>query len=198
MIGKLVKQLREDYDRHGRSVRNPALWAVAVYRYGAWANTLPASPMRWLASKAYAPLFLGVEVTTGCTINREAKIGEGFHLIHGGNVRIHPEAVIGKGCAILHDVTIGTNMGKTGVPVIGDGVHIGSGAKILGPVKIGDGASIAANSLVIADVPAGATAVGVPARVLPYPGREPTPANDSSKLAVKSTTNGVLATGSGS
>jgi serine O-acetyltransferase len=172
MIGKLVKQLREDFERHGGDVRNLSLWAVAVYRYGAWANELPPSPLRWIASKAYAPLFMGVEMATGCTINREAKIGEGFHLIHGGNVRIHPDTVIGKDCAILHDVTIGTNMGKHGVPVIGDGVHIGSGAKILGPITIGDGAIIAANSLVLSDVPAGCTAIGVPARVLPYPGRE--------------------------
>jgi serine O-acetyltransferase len=162
-------------------MRNPALWAVAAYRYGNWTQSLRPSPLSWLASKAYAPLFLGIEVATGCTINREAKIGEGFHLIHGGNVRIHPDTVIGKGCAILHDVTIGTNMGKEGVPVIGDGVHIGSGAKILGPVKIGDGASIAANSLVVTDVPAGATAVGVPARVLPYPGR--VSANDAHPAA---------------
>jgi serine O-acetyltransferase len=171
MIGKLVRQLRDDYQRHGASLKNPAMWAMAVYRYGSWVNNLPPSPFRWVASKAYGPLFLGIEVATGCTINSEAKIGENFHLIHGGNVRIHPDTVIGNDVAILHDVTIGTNMGKEGVPVIGDGVHIGSGAKILGPVKIGNGANIAANSLVINDVPAGATAVGVPARILNYTGR---------------------------
>src|SRR5689334_13578029 len=115
-LAKLVQQLREDYETHGRSIRNPALWAVAVYRYGAWTKSLRPSPLTWIADKVYAPLFLGIEVATGCTINREAKIGDGFHLIHGGNVRIHPEAVIGKSCAILHDVTIGTNMGKVGAP----------------------------------------------------------------------------------
>lgn len=170
MIRQLFKRLREDYERHGGSVRDLSLWTVAVYRYGAWTNELPPSPLRWIASKAYGPMFLGIEMITGCTINREAKIGDGFHLIHGGNVRIHPDTVIGKNCSILHDVTIGTNIGREGVPVIGDNVQIGAGAKILGPIKIGDGAVIAANSLVIADVPAGTTAVGVPARALPYPG----------------------------
>src|SRR5882757_6522866 len=170
MIRQLFKQLRDDYERHGSSLRDLSIWTLAVYRYGAWTNELPPSALRWVASKAYAPMFLGIEMITGCTINREVKIGDGFHLIHGGNVRIHPDVVIGKNCTILHEVTIGTNTGREGVPVIGDNVQIGAGAKILGPIKIGDGAIIAANSLVIADVPAGATAVGVPARALPYPG----------------------------
>jgi serine O-acetyltransferase len=71
----------------------------------------------------------------------------------------------------MHDVTIGTNMEREGVPVLGDDVFVGAGAKILGPVRIGSGARIAANSLVLQDVPEGATAIGVPARVLRYTGR---------------------------
>src|SRR5262249_16975207 len=67
---------------------------------------------------------------------------------------------------ILHNVTLGTNMGPD-VPTIGNDVFIGCGASILGKVTIGDGARIAANSLVIADVPPGATAIGVPAKVMP-------------------------------
>ena len=71
----------------------------------------------------------------------------------------------------MHDVTIGTNMDRPGVPRLGNNVFVGAGAKILGGISIGDGARIAANSLVVCDVPAGATAVGVPARVLQYTGR---------------------------
>jgi serine O-acetyltransferase len=74
----------------------------------------------------------------------------------------------------MHDVTIGES-DRRGVPVIGDDVFIGAGAKVLGPIRIGHGARVAANSLVIADVPDGATAIGVPARILSYSGRKQTP-----------------------
>jgi len=78
--------------------------------------------------------------------------------------------VIGDRVGIMHDVTIGTNLERPGTPVIGNDVFIGTGARILGGVKIGDGARIAANSVVLTDVPAGATAIGVPARVMQYTG----------------------------
>jgi serine O-acetyltransferase len=135
--------------------------------------------MRTLTSKVYGGLSLGVEVTTGVVIDRAVQLGPEFHLVHSGNTKIHPGVVIGARCGIMHDVTLGMNMERKGVPRIGDDVFIGAGAKVLGPVTIGDGARVAANSLVLSDVPAGATAVGVPARVLIYTGRaaaEATPA----------------------
>jgi serine O-acetyltransferase len=95
--------------------------------------------------------------------------------VHGWNIKIHPDSVIGARVGIMHDVTLGTNMERPGAPVIGDDVFIGAGARILGGVHIGNGARIAANSLVIGDVPAGATAVGVPARVMQYTGRPSPP-----------------------
>ena len=77
--------------------------------------------------------------------------------------------MIGDGCMLFHNVTIGGN-GKTGdvigAPVIGKNVFIGAGAVILGPITIGDGAKIGANSVVLHDVPEGATAVGMPAKVV--------------------------------
>jgi serine O-acetyltransferase len=89
-------------------------------------------------------------------------------------VRIHPRTVIGERVGIMNDVTIGTANARDGFPVIGNDVFIGTGARILGPVKIGDGAVIAANTLVITDVPAGATIMGVPGRVLPQAKPRPT------------------------
>jgi serine O-acetyltransferase len=167
----LVETLKGDFRRHEASLKNPALWAVAVYRFGRFVNELPPGVTRSVASKAYGVMFLGVELTSGIVFNREATVGQDFHLIHWGNTKIHPGVVIGDRVGIMHDVTLGTTMEREGVPRIGNDVFIGAGAKILGPVKVGDGAIVAANSLVLSDVPPGATAVGVPARMLNYTGR---------------------------
>ena len=78
---------------------------------------------------------------------------------------IHPDATIGVNCLIHQQVTIGVS-GNRGVPRIGGHVDIGAGAKILGGVVIGDHAKIGANAVVTRDVPAGATAVGIPARIV--------------------------------
>lgn len=169
-LASLFTTLREVHRRH-RTIKNPAMWAVAVYRYGCWSSEFGNSVMGTLTSGIYGALFMGIGMTTGIVINREARIGKNFHLVHWGNTKIHPKAVIGDRVGIMHDVTIGTNMERTGAPRIGNDVFIGAGAKILGPVTIGDGARIAANSLVLSDVPAGTTAIGVPARVLQYTGR---------------------------
>jgi serine O-acetyltransferase len=167
----LVDTLKADFRRHEASFKNPALWAVAVYRLGRFAGELPAGPARAVASRAYGLLSLGVEVSSGIVFDRDAVVGKDFHLIHWGNTKIHAGVVMGDRVGIMHDVTLGTSMEREGLPRIGNDVFIGAGAKILGPVQIGDRAIIAANSLVLTDVPAGATAVGVPARVLNYTGR---------------------------
>lgn len=169
-LSTLLEDLRSDYRRHGRTLKNPAVWALAVYRFGVWSQDIKG-PLGFVVSKVYGSMFLGVQLTTGMVLNREARIGKDLNIVHWGNTRIHPDTVIGDRCGIMHDVTIGTNMERDGVAVIGDDVFIGAGAKILGPVRIGSGARIAANSLVLQDVPEGATAVGVPARILRYTGR---------------------------
>jgi serine O-acetyltransferase len=103
-------------------------------------------------------------------IGRRVEIGEGFVIPHGyvvidGNVRI------GRDCTINPWVTIGLSGSRrwgfdTRGPILGDRVFVGTGARILGPITIGDGVRIGANAVVIDDVPAGATVVGVPGRVV--------------------------------
>lgn len=101
----------------------------------------------------------------GTDIPLDARLGGGLILTHPNGIVIHPEATIGVNCLILQQVTIGT--GSTpGLPVIGGHVDIGAGAKILGGIRIGDHVKIGANSVVITDVPAGATAAGIPARII--------------------------------
>jgi serine O-acetyltransferase len=86
-------------------------------------------------------------------------------MIHSNGIVIHPRASIGPNCLIFQQVTIGTAKGE-GVPTLGAGVEIGAGARILGDIVIGDNAKIGANAVVLCDVPEGATAVGVPARIV--------------------------------
>jgi serine O-acetyltransferase len=104
-------------------------------------------------------------VVCACDIPLNAKLGEGLVLPHPQGIVIHPQAVIGRNCMIFQQVTIGTGS-VPGLPTIGDHVDIGAGARVLGGIRIGNDARIGANAVVLSDVPAGATAVGIPARIV--------------------------------
>lgn len=104
-------------------------------------------------------------VITGADIPLNCQIGGGLLLPHPNGVVIHPEVKIGPNCLIFQQVTIGMK-GELGLPVIGGHVDIGAGAKILGNVNIGNHSCIGANAVVIQDVPAGKSAVGIPARII--------------------------------
>ncbi len=104
-------------------------------------------------------------VVTGADIPLNCALGGGLLLPHPNGIVIHPDATLGVNCLVFQQVTIGKG-GRAGVPRIGGHVDIGAGAKILGGVVIGEHARIGANAVVLDDVPAGATAVGIPARVL--------------------------------
>ena len=102
---------------------------------------------------------------TGADIPLDCQIEGGLLLPHPNGVVIHSSSQIGPNCLIFQQVTIGT--GNGGIPpVIGGHVDIGAGAKILGAVHIGDHACIGANAVVLIDVPAGKTAVGIPAVII--------------------------------
>jgi len=104
-------------------------------------------------------------VVSGADIPLTCSIGGGLVIPHPNGIVIHPSAQIGVNCIIFQQVTIGT-IAEGGFPVIGGHVDIGAGAKILGSVRIGANANIGANAVVLQDVPSGAVAVGVPARVI--------------------------------
>jgi serine O-acetyltransferase len=97
------------------------------------------------------------------------KIGSGLFVAHGYATTLAAES-IGANCYVHQGVTIGWDYRSERGPIVGDNVFIGTGAVVLGAVTIGDGARIGANAMVMCDVPAGATAVGVPARVFDCPG----------------------------
>lgn len=105
---------------------------------------------------------------TGIEIHPGAHIGRRVFIDHGMGVVIGETAEVGDDCTLYHQVTLGGtswNKGKRH-PTLGKGVVVGAGAKILGPLTVGEGAKIGSNAVVVKDVPAGATAVGIPARIL--------------------------------
>lgn len=105
---------------------------------------------------------------TGIEIHPGAKIGKGLVIDHGTGVVIGETAEIGDNCTLYQGVTLGGTGKDTGKrhPTLGNNVMIGAGAKVLGPFRIGDNAKIAAGAVVLEEIPANATAVGIPARVV--------------------------------
>ena len=110
---------------------------------------------------------------TGSEIHPGAQIGRGHFIDHGAGVVIGETAVVGDNCTIYHGVTLGGTGKGEGKrhPTVGNDVLLGAGVKVLGPIEIGDGSRIGAGSVVLRPVPAGATAIGIPAAVVRQNGR---------------------------
>jgi len=139
----------------------PGFHALLFHRLGHW---LWGAGFKWLARLTS---HLG-RWLTGIDIHPGANIGRRFFIDHGMGVVIGETADIGDDCTLYHGVTLGGtswNKGKRH-PTLGNGVVVGAGAKILGPIVVGDGAKIGSNAVVVKDVPPGATAIGIPARIV--------------------------------
>jgi serine O-acetyltransferase len=159
--------IKGDYVRHGRSLTEPAFVSLVIYRYGRWAIHRKNPVARWFANKLYGVFRVFILNITKVWIPPKTTIGEDFHIIHAeGSLSIHPNAIIGDRCGVMHNVTIGTNMGD-GAPVIGDDVFIGVNSTILGNIKIGDRVRIGANTAVSTNIPSDSIVVGSPAKVFP-------------------------------
>ena len=139
----------------------PGLHALALHRF---AHACWRRGFRWLGRfvSHVARFLTGIEIHPGAVIGRRVFID------HGMGVVIGETAEIGDDTTLYHGVTLGGtswNKGKRH-PTLGRGVVIGAGAKVLGPIRVGDGAKIGSNAVVVRDVPPGATAVGIPARIV--------------------------------
>ncbi|HXH04336.1 MAG TPA: serine O-acetyltransferase [Candidatus Competibacteraceae bacterium] len=139
----------------------PGIHAVLFHRASHWLWTHGLKwPARFLST--IARWLTGVEIHPGATIGRR------FFIDHGMGVVIGETAEIGDDCTLYHGVTLGGTSWQKGKrhPTLGNNVVIGAGAKVLGPITVHDGARIGSNSVVLKDVPTGATVVGVPGRVV--------------------------------
>ena len=105
---------------------------------------------------------------TGIEIHPGAKIGRGLFIDHGAGVVIGETAEVGDNVTIYHGVTLGGTGKDEGKrhPTVGDNVLLGTGCKVLGPITIGENSRVGANSVVLKCIPANATAIGIPARVV--------------------------------
>lgn len=139
----------------------PGLWAVMLHRPAHFLYKIHFYFLARLISQL-ARFFTGIEIHPG------AKIGKGLFIDHGMGVVIGETTEIGDDVTIYQGVTLGGTGKHTGKrhPTIGNGVLIGTGAKILGPFIVGDNAKIAANAVVLSEVEPNSTCVGVPGRIV--------------------------------
>jgi serine O-acetyltransferase len=144
-------------------------WAMAVYRFGRRLRTVPphpfVAPLLWALYRV-AEVVLGV--LTSISIDVDARIGPGLYVGHFVSLRIGPGVRIGRNCSVGQMCTIeGTGPDPaTNAPVLGERVYLGSGAKVIGPLRIADGAAICANSVVAFDVPENGVVLGIPGIVI--------------------------------
>ncbi len=164
-----LKETIEAYQRNDPAARSKfevfwlynGLHAIMYHRVAHWLFTHHMKFLgRWVSQIARR--------RTGVEIHPAAKIGRRLVIDHGMGIVIGATAEIGDDCLFYQGVTLGGTGAARGKrhPTIGNNVMIGCGAKVLGPFKVGDNARIAANSVVLNEVPANSTVVGVPGRVV--------------------------------
>ena len=168
MFSQLKEDLKVVFERDP-AVRNvfeiifcyPGFHAIYFYRLSHWLWIHQQKFLGRLVSH-FGRFLTGIEIHPGATI------GRGFFIDHGMGVVIGETAEIGDNCTIYHGVTLGgTSWAKEKRhPTLGNNIVIGSGAKILGPFTVGDDSKIGSNSVVVKEVPATATVVGIPGRVV--------------------------------
>jgi serine O-acetyltransferase len=140
----------------------PGLHALYLHKLARW---FWLHGLRWLGRfiSQFGRWLTGIEIHPG------AKVGRCVFIDHGMGVVIGETAEVGNGCTIYQGVTLGGTSLYRGAkrhPTLGEGVVVGAGAKVLGGFKVGDGARIGSNAVVVKEVPAGATVVGIPGRIV--------------------------------
>lgn len=162
IFAALRADIRRTYDlldggrlrRIANCARAAGVQAVVVYRFGQWVERR-SLPLRIVLEPFFLVGQFFVHVLWGIELPRKARIGPGLYIGHFGGITVSPEAVMGEHCSISPGVVIGlSGQGeRLGVPVIGDDVYIGPGAKVIGKIRIGSSVKIGANAVVYRDIP---------------------------------------------
>lgn len=185
-VRELVDYVAEDWRTHGRDISLPGFRAVLIHRlttYRVHRRGLVGKLLGFVCRTGHRR----VRNVYGIELPYSVRLGRRVVFEHQGGIVIHGNAAIGDGCIIRQGVTLGNRHldDPDSAPALGNGVNVGAGAKILGGIHIGDGAAIGANAVVLHDVPAGGTVVGIPAGPLvrsapqtPLGGTDPTPDQD--------------------
>ncbi len=179
---ELLSRVKEDWDANGKDWTRPGFQALAVHRFGNWRMSIGTKAVRAPFSVVHRACERFVRNVYGIELPYSAKVGRRVVIEHQGGIVIHGNSVIGDECIIRQGVTLGMkNVERANeAPTLERGVNVGAGAVILGPITIGEGANVGANAVVTKDVEAGATAVGIPARVVAKGDIEPSRRRDES------------------
>jgi len=156
----------EDFRTHGRDLLSPGFWALTVCRFGNWRMDVKPRALRAPLSLAYRLAHLATIALWAIDIPYNARVGRRLRIMHHGGFFLGAWKV-GDDVTIRHCATIGLiRRSADRSPIIGDRVEIGPGVCIVGDISVGDDAFIGANTVVTQSVPAGATALGNPGRLV--------------------------------
>lgn len=165
----LFEQIKEDWIAHGKDWTKPGFRAVAVARFGQWRMGVEPKILRAPLSVIYRFFYRYVRNVYGIDLPYTVQLGRRVIIEHQSAIIIHGYAEIGDDSILRQGVTLGNRYldRPLEAPKLGKKVNVGAGAKILGGVNIGDGVNIGANAVVLKDIPAYHTAIGIPAKLLP-------------------------------
>jgi len=159
---------REDLRSHRGEWSRPGFLTLAVYRFGVWRMGVRSRLLRAPLSLVYRYLYVRCRNVYGIELPYSAAVGRGVVIEHQGGIVVHGNTAIGDRCIIRQGCTLGIRRldRLDDAPTLEAGVALGAGCAVLGGVTLGAGCAVGANAVVLKDVPAGAVAVGIPARVL--------------------------------
>jgi serine O-acetyltransferase len=163
-----IALVREDFATNGRDWTAPGFRALFVHRFGNWRMTVEPKVLRAPLSFVYRTMARFVRNHYGIELPFDVRVGRRVSVDHQSGIVIHGHTVIGDDCRIRQNITMGVRSldDPTAAPILERGVDVGAGAVIVGRITIGEGASIGANAVVLHDVPPGALAIGVPAKIV--------------------------------
>ncbi|PSR15741.1 serine acetyltransferase [filamentous cyanobacterium CCP3] len=167
-FNELIQQVKEDWIAHGRDWVKPGFRAVAVHRFGVWRMGVKSKVLRAPLSLLYRMMYHKVRNTYGIELPYTVKLGRRVVVEHQGNIVVHGHCIIGDDTIIRQGVTLGLRHldRPFDAPVLGNRVNVGAGAKLFGNITIGDDVNVGANAVVLIDVPANSTVVGIPAKII--------------------------------